>query len=604
MARSRFRLVVVCGLLLPACGCHQWFINQADREVYELIESRQQAALGETHPVDIGTETGDLRHTDDMYRFAPHPVDSRVPEAFREATAPRDQEPSPAVVAQEIPEADTTTQPTTQPTDTVITPDFPDTATLPAADALVFTLADALAYGQRHSREFQSAKEDLYLSALALSLERFLWTPQLSSQLSYEFADYGQVRDFDRAMTATASLAAEQRLPLGGTITAQVIDSWMRDLKVHTTSGETGTMILSADIPLLRGAGRVAYESRYQAERNLIYAVRSFERFRREFLVDIASDYFALLSSRAQIDSAEAQADALIGDWERARALTKAEFAIKLDEDRARVEYLRARNQIVAARERYGTSLDQFKIRLGMSTETPLEVSKTDVELYKPEVTEAEAIAAALRYRLDLLTTLDGVDDARRGVEIARNNMLPDFDFSGSVTMNTKPYKLNVVEYNSEHTTWRGLVELEVPLNRQAERNDLRAAFVDLRRAERGYEQSQDQIRAEVRRTIRRIDLAEFTLVIQQEQIGINEFRRAQARTLLALGEVSSNRDVIDAENDLRDARNAYAEALAGYRTAILEFLLATGTLRVDDNGRWVVFEEDSADSDEAAGDS
>ena len=144
-----------------------------------------------------------------------------------------------------------------------------------------------------------------------MSLERFLWTPQLSSQLSYEFADYGQVREFDRAMTATASIAAEQRLPLGGTVTAQVIDRWMRDLKVHTTSGETGTMILSADIPLLRGAGKVALESRYQAERNLIYAVRTFERFRREFVVDIAGDFFTLLSLHTQIGSAEAQVRSL-----------------------------------------------------------------------------------------------------------------------------------------------------------------------------------------------------------------------------------------------------------------------------------------------------
>ena len=45
--------------------------------------------------------------------------------------------------------------------------------------------------------------------------------------------------------------------------------------------------------------------------------------------------------------------------------------------------------------------------------------------------------------------------------------------------------------------------------------------------------------------------------------------------------------DVVDAENDLLAARNDFAEAVSGYRNAILQLRLDTGTLRVDDQGRW-----------------
>jgi outer membrane protein TolC len=401
MARSFFLLAAAAGLSAGILGCHRWFIDQADREVNQLIESRQQAALGETHPVDIGSESGDLARTDSMYRFAPHPVDSEVPESFKAATAPREEPEEMSV------DLDVTSQPTTHLADEV----------------QVFTLADCLAYAQRNARELQTAKEDLYLSALALSLERHLWTPRLSGDLSFEFADYGQVRDFDRAMTAVATLAVEQQLPYGGTVTARIIDTWMRDLKVHTTSGETGNMILEADIPLLRGAGRVAYESRYQAERDLIYAVRSYERFRRRFLVDIASDYFDLLALRAQIESAEAQVEGLADVRDETQEKAKREWILKIEADRARVEYLSAQNRVVSARESYDSALDRFKIRLGMSTEVPLEPAGEGIDLYEPEVREGEAIATALRYRLDLLNTLDAVDDARRGVEVARNNL-------------------------------------------------------------------------------------------------------------------------------------------------------------------------------------
>ena len=584
MVRSPSSVVAGFGVLLLAGGCHQWFINDADREVQELIASRQAAALGETHSLALGAESGQLARTNSMYRFAPHPADSDVPAGFKTATRPRSE----------------TDEPTTAPAE-AYGPSTQPAATQPAADRQTFTLADCLAYALGYSREYQTAKEDLYLAALALSLERYLWTPRASGDLSFEFADYGQVRDFDRAMTAVASLAVEQRLPLGGTITAQVIDRWMRDLKVHTTSGETGTMILSADIPLLRGAGRVAYESRYQAERNLIYAVRDFERFRREFLVDISGDYFGLFSLRAQIESARAQVRSLAVAKDRAIALAKTPEGLQLDADRAQISYRSSQNNVIIARERYESALDQFKIRLGMSTEAPIELAEEEIELYEPEVTESQAIATALTYRLDLLNVLDGVDDARRGQEIAKNNLLPDFNFSGSVTTNTNPNKPSTVEYNTERTTWRGSLDLELPLDRKQERNEFRSALIDLRRAERRYDEFRDQVRAQVRRAKRQITLARLSLAIQEENISVGEFRAAQANEMNRMGRLRSNRDVIEAEDALRDARNDFAAAQSDYWRTILEFLLSAGALRVGDDGRWQTFDNPRVPDDAAS---
>jgi outer membrane protein TolC len=65
-----------------------------------------------------------------------------------------------------------------------------------------------------------------------------------------------------------------------------------------------------------------------------------------------------------------------------------------------------------------------------------------------------------------------------------------------------------------------------------------------------------------------------------------NELRLASARAQYDLGQ-STNQDVVDSEVSLLDARNALAEVIAGYRIAILDFRLQTGTLRVTDDGRW-----------------
>jgi outer membrane protein TolC len=378
-----------------------------------------------------------------------------------------------------------------------------------------------------------------------------------------------------------------QQLPYGGQVAARVINTLMRDIGQHVTSGESGDMILEANIPLLRGAGRVAYESRYQAERDLIYAVRNFENARRELVVAIAGDFFDLLARKTQIESAETAAAAAKEDLEKSQSLAAIGNVLQVEADRARVQYLSRSNDVVNARIAYQALLDRFKIRIGMPTLNVIDVVDVDLNISEPEVGEADAIETALKYRLDLINTLDTIDDAKRQVVIAQNNFLPQFDFTGRVAMATDPNQKNSLSYNTERTTWQAFLNLEVPLDRREERNVFRAALIQLRRAERAYDLAQDNVRLDVRDAIRAIEQARVSMEIQRENIEVNDTRREAARVQFELAGLVSNRDIVEAENDYQDARNAFAAALANYRLAILTFLRDTGTFRVTDDGQW-----------------
>ena len=571
---STFRLFLLpLTTCLLVAGC-SWYIDDADKQVHQLIASRQAAALGETHSTDLGKETGGIGPGGGLYDFVPHPVDPGVPDAFRH-TKPATSRPA----------------------------DGSSATTQPAAELQILDLADCFAYALQHARDYQSAKEDLYVVALDLTLERHLWTPRFSGSVQSHYTNYGQVRDFDHAMDAIAQVAVEQKLPLGGTVTARVLDDWVRDIGNHATVGETGQAILEADIPLLRGAGRVAYESRYQAERKLIYAVRSFERFRREFLVNVAGAYFDLLSARARIESAKDSAHSFLLDMDRSRALALAgqKGVIPVEAARAEVQYLFGQNRVVIEETSYQNTLDRFKILLGMATTTPMDVAGAEgIDLTEPAVDEPTAIATALKYRLDLLNTLDAIDDARRGVLVAKNNMLPDLNFSGSVTEASDPKEKNAFSYNTERTTWRGLLELEIPFDRVAERNKLRSSVIGLRRAERNYGEAADNVRLDVRRALRQLETSRTTMDLQRRSITINETRRELARLQYDKGQVGYT-VVVDAQNEWRDSVNAFAQAEAEYRLAVLEFLRDTGTLRVGDDGRWVMPQDLAPSPAEAA---
>ncbi len=585
MARSRAPLFLLAGFAVVwGCGCRQLWIDSADREVSQLVESRQRAALGFTSDADIGPEHGRFTGTADMYSMAPSPIGSTVPVPFRAATTPQPDAPEETANSEgELPPVGTDA---TEPD--IAAEEFEDRIVAPKPTG--FT--EALAYAMKHSRQYQSEKELLYLAALNLTLERYLWTPRfVNSILSFDYSNAGQAGDFDQAMNAVANFAVEQRLPYGGEVTARVINTLVRNLNSGVTSGESGQVILDARVPLLRGAGKVAYESRFQAERNLIYAVRNFERFRREFLVDIAGDFFRLLSDKAQIDSAEAQAKSLAQDYVRAKALADAGRTLPIEADRTRASVLDSENAAVSAREQYETSLDFFKIRIGMPTRTKIDVIDESLHLADPKVDPKLAIKTAEVYRLDLINARDQLDDFRRGVKIAKNSLLPQVDMTGSVTLDSDSEHLNSYGYNLERTSWQAGLNVEIPLDRKLERNDYRSSLIRLRRAERDYDQTIDTVRLEVRRAQRRIDRARASLDITSENIRINEFRAAMARAKYAVGQLPSNRDVVEAEDVLRRARNDYAAALSDFRRAVLEFLRDTGTLRIDDDGRWVHYD-------------
>ncbi|GMU24387.1 MAG: hypothetical protein AMXMBFR13_44610 [Phycisphaerae bacterium] len=643
---QRRRIAVWPMIALLFIGGCQWFIDAADREVFGLIEKRQRQALGVDREFRIDDPSADrpervaARRQTTPYEFVPHPVDDEIPPSFRVAeTRPADvageanAAPAPATAPAEgiAAEADLAATPPPRPQQEDLPPSaIPHTqpaeqlalapatqsvesmigpATQPATREL--SLEEVLAYAFRHSRAYQDAKQDLYLAALDLTLERFLWTPQLVGELSAVHSSFQELTERrrgeptlepDRTFDAVAQVGASQRLPLGGTITAQVIDRWMRDLRDKITEGETGQTVLEANIPLLRGAGLVAMESLFQAERNLIYAIRTFEGFRRNLAVQIAGDYFNLQQLRQEIVNTEQSIAAFAEEARRAEALWRGGRRIALDVQRAEQDRLVAANRRIDALEQYQSALDAFKVLLGMPPEEQVDImfpGEPDATgpdpslgtlsegLRMPSVSEDEAIDVGLKYRLDLLNDFDRIGDAQRGVRIAENNLLPDLAATSSVLMNTDPDRLGTFKYDGERTVWNVGLTLELPLNRQAERNALRRSHLVKAQVERDYEQARDLVILQVRRAMRRVIQQKNSLEIQAMNRDLALERREQFLVLLRTTGEISNRDLVEAENALLSARNRLAQAQAQLNLAILQFRRDTATLRIDEQGQW-----------------
>jgi len=626
--------------LLMLSGC-QLFLDDADRQVYKLVDARQKEAVGANSNMRLPRAIASAGQRDafgaqeSRYSFVPTPVDAEVPEAFtrpapavempttQPAGAPttRPAESRPARERRDIrtPLADGAGErPSNVPLDDVAIPDehgaetgpppplpplrVRGPTTSPATKEL--TLSDALAYAFAHSRDFQTAKETLYLAALDLTLERHLWGPIFFANLGSDYTNLGKANQFDQSLQSVMEAGVRQRLPYGGEVVARTIDTLMSDLRDRAVDGATGQMLLEGNVPLLRGAGKVAYETRYQAERNLIYAVRRFENVRRDLAVTIAGDYFNLQQLRQQIINARASIRSFELEVGRTRALWRIGRYIRLDVQRAEQNVLAAQNAEVDAIEAYQAALDRFKILIGMPMETAIDVpfpaeltaAAGEVSLGRqdplaeslkmPAVSEGEAIRTALKYRLELLNAYDLIGDAERGVAIAENNLLPDLNATGSIAWATNSAYRRLFDYNTDRVTYKAGVTLELPLARVKERNALRRSCITQAQAERNYEELKDSIIREVRQAERVVLQQQKSLEIQILNRDLALRRRQAAEVQARLGKFS-NRDVVEAEQVLLEARNRLAQAQAQLSLAILQFRRSTGTLRIDDQGRW-----------------
>ncbi len=563
--------VALLAVFLFSAGCQQ-VVRQTDRDVARLIEARQRAVLGQSVPADVGHADPLPRPGPSAYERNPHPTATAVPEAF-------------AV-------------PATQPT---VAPEVLPAVPPEAPPDQVFTLTRALAYAQRYRREYQTAKEELYLVALALTLERHLWTPIFAAELQTVYGNFGEAQDFDQAMRFVADMSVSQRLPYGGEFTAGAIATLIRDVKQTITAAEGSTLSLGLNIPFLRGAGHVARENLIQLERELTYAVREFERFRRRQLMLVAQAYFDLLRVKQQVIDSEESLKRAKWDLARAEHIEETRVGDPLDTMRAEQRKLAAENSLVRAREAFRAQADQFKLTIGRPVEEPLGMyDLEDIETIEREVAaggypllrrpravddEQQAINVALARRFDVLTAQDRIDDQRRQVEVSRNAMLPDLDWSSALKFDTDPNHYSIGAHHFDRANWQTEVVLSLPLERTAERNELRRALIQVRRAQRSAQEVAEQIRADVRSAVNQLLLQETTLRIQRRNLVVTERQAEFADIQFGDGKIS-NRDKIEAEAALLDAQNALNQAKTRRWVAILEFRLATETLRIDEEGQ------------------
>lgn len=454
-------------------------------------------------------------------------------------------------------------------------------------NAPTMTLVQAFQQAQLTGRDFLNAEEEYILAAIRLLIQRHNFDPRFFNETTIGVSKTDTPGDARQRIPLQImnELGVRQRLPDGGELAARLIWDATEALRQSATERyeQASSLVLSGRIPLLRGAGAVAREDLIQAERELIYAARTFEDFRRRLLVDVASDYFDLVRQIATIRNQERQLESLKRLQERTGALVEAGRLPEFQKNIAASNVLTATSSLANQRERFILTLDRFKVRLGLDISQALLLDSAILNLPEPDTTPQDGARLALEYRLDLQTRRDRVDDQRRAVANAKNSLLPDAELAGSITPRTRPdAREGGFVYEPTDIIYEGGVTFSLPLDRENERLGLRQAQIRLAQSQRELDRFRDEIVIDVRARVRELDRARFNLQLAEQSVTIN--RRRLEEQELKKDEVTAQQ-VVETENELLAAENARDQAVTDVRNAVLAYLLATGQLRVARDG-------------------
>ncbi len=497
------------------------------------------------------------------------------------------------------------------------------------------TLLDALQIGARNSFAYQGYKETVFRAALDLDFSRYRFRDLFDQTLEQSISSNTTGARATSQTNFTGRTTWDRTFRNGVSVGAGLIVNLANLLTGNRESSYGIQADASISIPLLRGSGDNYFlnQQLIQAERNVIYEIWTFERNKTTFAVDIANEYLSVLQALDRIENAAGNYRRQAMNVRRARRLSDAGQIDVIQVGQAVQSELNARNQWVSAKQSYESSLDSFKVRLGLPADARIELDRDEltrlvdemrgtliqtlgtsgagidpnetippadapIELIEPsmegagryEIDTEKAVMLALENRLDLKRLQGLVEDAQRAVVVAADQLGAELTLGGSVRSGgtTGPTGEDT-KLRFDQVTSSGLLTLNLPIDRTRERNDYREKLIAFESATRNVAIREDEIKIAVRNRLRTLLLSRESLQIQAKALDVAQKRVESVNISLEAGRAQI-RDFLDAQTDLVNAQNNLTTAVVNYRVNELRLQQDMDLLQVDEKGLWTEY--------------
>ena len=531
-------VIAVACLLLAGCTAKQ-YRKSADKETYGIVQHMEKAVFGHTNEFTINTRYSD-----------------RQPKAIPPAEIIDDRS---------------------------------------GTNCFVINLDRALDLAVENSREYQTQKEQLYLTALTLTGNRYEFSPQFFAESTPRITGSAEGPEIG---TVASRIGVSQLLKTGGSLTMALANDLVRYFggKPDTVARNSAINTLSVDLtqPLLRGFGinNPAVESLTQAERNVVYAVRSYSLYQQEFAVTTVSGYFALLTQKDIVRNNYRNYTNRVETTQylQARAIDRERLS---SADDARTAELTAKTDYINSLASYLSALDVFKLRLGIPLSSQLFLDDKDLEeligagLTPVDIDQRAAFEICVQKQMDVLNAIDEFEDRKRKVRVAADQLRADLNVIANATVVSLAPD-DYTNFDPDTVVYTAGVRLNLPVDRLPERNAYRATLVSFESQLRSLSLTLDNFRDRIDRGLRTVEQARLNHLSAAESLKVAK-RRVENNTMLMEAGRATVRDVREAQDGLIQAQNELATIYAQYLAARLNLLLNVGLIDTRPDKFWLL---------------
>lgn len=293
-----------------------------------------------------------------------------------------------------------------------------------------------------NAREFQDRREDLYLAALPVTLERYSFAAQA-------FASEQVIRDSlgreapggpGERWRINTDAGISREFATGATLIVRLANQVVVDLTGNQPYLSLSNLSLTFIQPFLRGGGyAVTLEALTQSERTLVYAIRSFARFRKVFYATIVGTggytnnpyglqglstnlgrgiganltsqpvgYLPTTLQGAVLANGRKNVASLEQILKLFQNLREGGVVSELQVNQVEQQLINSRTNVLNQTQQYLSNLDLFKLQLGLPTTVPLELDDGPLKPVRQQVQRFDRLYA----QFEEVTTAAGRYDA------------------------------------------------------------------------------------------------------------------------------------------------------------------------------------------------
>jgi outer membrane protein TolC len=408
---------------------------------------------------------------------------------------------------------------------------------------------------------------------------------EVQQQASSQIQTYGGISQIENYLTR-GQAGISGKIPWGTQYDVSLLLESEESTFNYFIEEWSGGLTLSLTQPLLRGRGKAVNLARVRIAKNsLASADEQLKLQTMSSLAEVIKAYWDLGGAIEELGV-------------RQSSMTNAERLLTLNEKRleigtgAAIDVVQARaglaarqSDVISAMGTVADATNRLRNLLNVQKGEPLQERRImPVDRPTPEESEVdveESLARALELRPEIRSAELAIESAGINKTVAKNDLLPQLDVSGSVFQGGRGLDENDVfngirerNDNSYSVTIQG----SVPIGNRAARGQYQRTRIEESEAERQLEKTKQDILLAVRTAYTAIETNRTLVESSKQSRKLQEVNVAAEEKRLELG-LTSSYQVLDMQDDLTAAQSQEVQAVIALEKAFVDLRLAEGSL-------------------------